>query len=281
MITVHPLTNDPHSAWTQLAEDQVVERVTPLPLVTPIQPNAVRFVCISDTHCRTSDMRHPIPPGDVLLHAGDFTRKGRLEELDEFNNFLGSLPHRHKLVVAGNHELSFDLVTSGYVNGGNISTQRQETSQEAVLHAKRRLTNCTYLQDTQVTACGIKVYGSPWQPRFHNWAFNLPRGRDLLNAWNRIPDDTDVLVTHTPPIGHGDLCVYGTHVGCVELLTVIQRRVRPRYHVFGHIHEDYGMTTDGQTTFINSAICDVNYQPVNAPIIFDLPLPTGMAAKES
>lgn len=75
------------------------------------------------------------------------------------------------------------------------------------------------------------------QPRFLNWAFNVSRGQPLLSIWDRIPEDTDVLVTHTPPVGHGDFCVYDCHVGCVELLGVIQRRVRPRYHVFGHIHE--------------------------------------------
>jgi Predicted phosphoesterases, related to the Icc protein len=58
-----------------------------------------------------------------------------------------------------------------------------------------------------------------------------------LRKWNKIPDDTDILVTHTPPVGHGDLCCTGVRAGCVELLTTVQQRIKPKYHVFGHIHE--------------------------------------------
>uniref|UniRef100_G3MPS1 Calcineurin-like phosphoesterase domain-containing protein n=1 Tax=Amblyomma maculatum TaxID=34609 RepID=G3MPS1_AMBMU len=265
-VTVHPLTHDSHAAWNRLKTNQTVRIATTLALDEPIRADAVRFVCISDTHSAIERMRHPIPDGDVLIHAGDFTRKGFTEEVDAFSTFLGTLPHRHKVVIAGNHELSFDPVTAARSAG---------VSNEAVERVKRRLVNCTYLQDAATTVCGVKVYGSPWQPRFHNWAFNLQRGQALLDKWNRIPTDTDVLVTHTPPVGHGDHCVLNRHVGCVELLSVVQHRVRPRYHVFGHIHEGYGVTTDGETVFVNAAICDVQYRPVNAPIIFDMPLPEG------
>lgn len=75
------------------------------------------------------------------------------------------------------------------------------------------------------------------QPEFHNWAFNLPRGKSCLEKWDLIPNDTDILITHTPPIGHGDFCYSGVRAGCVELLTTVQERVKPRYHIFGHIHE--------------------------------------------
>lgn len=88
-IGVHPLTNDSDAAWAELKQHQTVEPVTPLSLDTPVQPDALRFVCISDTHTFTSRMRHPIPPGDVLVHAGDFTRRGLISEIDEFNYFLG------------------------------------------------------------------------------------------------------------------------------------------------------------------------------------------------
>lgn len=88
-VPVHPLTHDPHSAWSRLKGNQVVRRVTPLPADTPVRDDAVRFVCISDTHSVIERMHHAIPDGDVLLHAGDFTRKGRVEEVDAFNAFLG------------------------------------------------------------------------------------------------------------------------------------------------------------------------------------------------
>lgn len=84
---------------------------------------------------------------------------------------------------------------------------------------------------------GLKIYGSPWQPEFLGWAFNIPRGVECLKKWEQIPDNVDILITHTPPLGHGDLACSGIRTGCVELLTSIQERIKPKYHVFGHIHE--------------------------------------------
>ena len=75
------------------------------------------------------------------------------------------------------------------------------------------------------------------QPEFCDWAFNLERGQKCLEKWNLIPNDVDILITHTPPVGHGDLCCTGVRAGCVELLNSIQKRIKPKYHVFGHIHE--------------------------------------------
>lgn len=114
----------------------------------------------------------------------------------------------------------------------------------------------------------------------------------MLSKWNQIPDDTDILLTHGPPLGHGDLVRNGDHVGCVELLSTIQQRVRPKYHVFGHIHEGllgrshrndltikllgYGVTSDDATIFINASTCDINYIPKNYPMVFDMDLPPGV-----
>lgn len=106
--------------------------------------------------------------------------------------------------------------------------------------------------------------------RFCRWAFNLPRGKEILDKWNLIPSDTDILITHTPPVGFGDLTVSGIRAGCVELLSTIQKRIKPRYSVFGHIHEAYGVTSDGKTVFINASTCDINYMPNNLPIVFDI-----------
>uniref|UniRef100_A0A1B6DNH8 Calcineurin-like phosphoesterase domain-containing protein n=1 Tax=Clastoptera arizonana TaxID=38151 RepID=A0A1B6DNH8_9HEMI len=113
------------------------------------------------------------------------------------------------------------------------------------------------------------------QPEFCKWAFNVPRGFECLQKWETIPDETDVLITHTPPIGHGDLCCTGVRAGCVELLATVQKRVKPRYHVFGHIHEGYGISSDGNIIFINASTCDINYLPTNPPVVFDVKLPPG------
>lgn len=101
--------------------------------------------------------------------------------------------------------------------------------------------------------------------------FNAPRGEACRAIWDRIPDDTDVLVTHGPPLGYGDLCRSGVRAGCYDLLRAVKERVRPAFHVFGHIHEGYGATTDDTTVFVNAATCSLRYKPTNPPLVFDLP----------
>ncbi|XP_010135143.1 PREDICTED: metallophosphoesterase MPPED2-like [Buceros rhinoceros silvestris] len=114
---------------------------------------------------------------------------------------------------------------------------------------------------------------TPW---FNGWGFNLPRGQSLLDKWNLIPEGIDILMTHGPPLGFRDWVPKELQrVGCVELLNTVQRRVRPKLHVFGGIHEGYGIMTDGYTTYINASTCTVSFQPTNPPIIFDLPTPQG------
>jgi len=137
------------------------------------------------------------------------------------------------------------------------------------------LTNCIYLEDSATSVLGLNLYGTPWQPEYCGWAFNLPRGRECLKKWNEIPVGTDILVTHTPPVGYGDRCATGVRAGCVELLNTVQRRVKPKYHIYGHIHEGYGVRSDGKTIFINASACDINYMPTNKPIVFDIPFPDG------
>jgi Icc-related predicted phosphoesterase len=91
-------------------------------------------------------------------------------------------------------------------------------------------------------------------------------------VWQRIPADIDILITHGPPFGHGDLCSSGDRAGCEDLLQQVQQRIRPQYHVFGHIHEGYGVTTDGHVTYINASSCNVRYDRnnMNLPIVFDV-----------
>jgi len=205
----------------------------------------IRIVAISDTHGLHDEVA--VPDGDILIHAGDMTRRGELEAVRSFNAFLGRQPHRHKIVIAGNHDFCFE-----------------RTPAEAVA----LLTNCTYLLDQAVSVCGLRIYGSPWQPWYHNWAFNLHPGPDLRAKWDLIPRDTDVLVTHGPPYGIHDRTVVGVAAGCVDLLAAV-REVRPRLHIFGHIHEGWGMSQSDQTTFINASISTFDRDPTNPPFVFD------------
>lgn len=219
---------------------------------------AVRIVAISDTHSMHRAL--VLPEGDILIHAGDLTGRGQLEEIEDFNSWLGMLPFQYKIIIAGNHDWAFQLTPD---------------------IAQRMLTNGIYLQDSGIHLLGLKFWGSPWQPWFFNWAFNLHRGRPLREKWDLIAPDTDVLITHGPPQGIGDLTISGDQAGCEELLTVV-KRVSPTVHIFGHIHEGYGIVKQGATTFVNASTCTFSYQPINQPIILDVypreyELETGLA----
>jgi len=205
----------------------------------------LRLVCLSDTHGLHDQL--DVPDGDVLLHAGDFTKRGAEHEVRAFATFLAAQPHRHKVVVAGNHDFLFE---------------RDAT------RARELLGDVTYLEDAAATIEGVSIWGSPWQPWFHDWAFNLRRGAPLAAVWDRIPDTTDLLITHGPPFGILDRTALGEHVGCEELVKALAR-ARPRLHLFGHIHEAQGHLVEGSTLFVNASNCDLGYRPVQAPTIVD------------
>jgi len=257
--------NDQDSLWKeQLALQHSIEPWTPVDPATPKPEGAVRIVCISDTHNR----RLPVlpPPGDILLHAGDFSGTGTLKEVEAFSAYLGELaPHYGSIVViAGNHDLPFDVQ-----NYAQIGPQFHRRGLEDPDKVRAALQNCIYVEHEAVEVQGVRFFGSPFQPEFCNWAFNVDRGEALAAKWRDIPADIDVLVTHGPPLGIGDLVVSGQHVGCADLLREVTERVRPRFHVFGHIHESPGAWTNGETVFINASSCTIAYRALNPPIVFD------------
>jgi Icc-related predicted phosphoesterase len=207
-----------------------------------------RIVAISDTHGFYHDIN--IPDGDILVHAGDITGQGTFECLEDFNEWLGAQPHKHKIVIAGNHDWCFEWDNA---------------------LCRSILSNGLYLQDESVIIEGIKFYGSPWQPVFFDWAFNLNRGKDLAEKWAMIPGDTEILVTHGPAYGILDEVSDETrllNVGCQDLFDAILR-VKPKVHIFGHIHEGYGETTQDDVHFVNASINTSRYRPTNPPIIID------------
>jgi len=111
--------------------------------------------------------------------------------------------------------------------------------------------------------------GSPITPWFNNWAFNRERGAEIKLHWDLIPIETDILITHGPPFGIVDETVYSKRTGCEELLLNVYQ-VKPRLHVFGHIHKDYGQYTNGDTTFVNASVLDDHYQLVYHPVVINL-----------
>jgi len=259
---------EPTKAWAVLSKSEVVQPVAlgPMQSPPPRAPGMVRFVCISDTHSAVP--QHPIPDGDVLLHTGDFTETGRPDEVEAFCAWLGQQPHARKIVIAGNHDLTLD--EASYPRTAKRFGHREPHDCTAVRALLDRVPRCEYLLDSGTSVRGVRVWGSPWQPEFCGWAFNLRRGEPLAERWRRIHEGTDVLMTHGPPLGHGDLCQNGHRAGCLDLLEHA-KRVKPAFHVFGHIHEGYGATTDGTTTFVNASTCNLDYQAANQPLVFDLP----------
>jgi Icc-related predicted phosphoesterase len=214
-----------------------------------------KIVLISDTHTMHEDII--LPKGDILIHAGDFTGRGNKYEVSDFFGWLErhSKDFEHIIFIAGNHDLSFEAKAEW------IPSLLSELPD-----------NIHYLEDQEIVIDGIKFYGSPWQPEFHNWAFNLPRGPELAEKWKLIPDDTDILITHGPPKYMCDFTIRDQfNAGCKDLLDRVDI-IKPKIHVFGHIHEGYGITSANGIDFINASSCTVGYRPINEPIIIEYKL---------
>ncbi|KAH7492255.1 Metallophosphoesterase domain-containing protein 1 [Phytophthora ramorum] len=235
----------------------------------PQQKGTLRVVCISDTHAKHRNLRN-VPEGDVLLHCGDFTNRGTHNEVRDFNNWLGALPHKHKVVIAGNHDVCMDAVE--YDQHWDKAFRHTEYNDPSASRAL--LTNCTYLENRSVVIDGVKIYGSPMTPPIPGraGAFNVARGFADLQHWSKVPADVDVLVTHGPPHGILDATFTGLHVGSEALLKETMSRIRPRFHVFGHIHEAYGTSRVGKTVFVNAASNTLLAKPRHAPVVFDIPI---------
>jgi Icc-related predicted phosphoesterase len=240
-----------------------------------------RIVCISDTHGKHRDISY-LPEGDILVHAGDFTKYGEtsaIEDLSRYFELQRSLRNYQEIVcIAGNHDISFH--PEYFENTWSRRYISCEPSQ-----ARDALQNCRYLEDSAArlplennSQQPVVVYGSPWTPAFFQWAFNLQRGEALRQVWSKIPTSTDILVTHGPPQGRGDITLHSGHFGCTDLLQEIQHRVKPRLHIYGHIHEGYGTSFDGHTLFVNASSLDLAHQANNPPIVIDLPQDTRQPA---
>jgi Icc-related predicted phosphoesterase len=221
----------------------------------------ISVVVVSDTHKHHQMMT--IPDGDIFLHCGDFTNRHDWSNLSDdeipqsiidFNEWLGKLKHRHKIVIHGNHEIGFK----------NISDEEIKS---------KYLTNCIYLNDELIEIEGINIYGS-------SWTFT----QNFQTKWSIIPSHVDILMTHVPPqfildlayqpkkspsIEPCSMCnnaVHGSygHWGSQSLYKEISQRIQPRVHCFGHVHDDPGFKFDQDgtgTLFINAA-ADLSKQSI-------------------
>lgn len=203
---------------------------------------------ISDTHFRHSQLE--LPGGDMLIHAGDLCGQGTEGEALAFLRWFGEQPYSHKIFIAGNHDWFFEEYDKAYID-------------------KVIPKNIHYLNDSGVEIEGLKIWGSPVQPEFCDWAFNRKKGADINKHWKLIPKGTDILITHGPPFGILDTTASNYNAGCEMLLKKVNQ-IKPKLHVFGHIHEGYGMIEKGETIFANASSVNLHYQLVNAPIVLEI-----------
>lgn len=217
----------------------------------------MKIVALSDTHGYHKKLT--IPDGDFLIHVGDFAMRANRSTVYEFAQWFKAQPHAHKIIIAGNHDVCLE------------GDRRWAVEEFAPAH---------YLMHEKVTLGGLTFFGSPFSPAIYDpsdWSFDYPpngtRSRDL---WDNIPKGIDVLITHGPPKGILDLVKSphpgeDPHVGDVNLLHRVMT-IRPRVHLFGHIHEGYGTYQHPtvRTRFFNVSICNLDYRPVNPITVFDL-----------
>ncbi len=218
----------------------------------------MKIITISDTHYHHDEM--DIPDGDIVLCGGDVTRCGSRSDMEDFLKWYGDLSHKHKVLIAGNHDFIAEI---------DDAWMRNSCSKKGVI----------YLNDSGCKIEGIKIWGSPVQPEFCNWAFNRSRTMEdsvslkaqanghgyIGNHWDLIPEDIDILITHGPPMNVLDKTFYGyENVGCSVLRNHIER-IRPKMHVFGHIHEERGIeldlsVPDKPITYVNASMVNLQYQ---------------------
>lgn len=205
----------------------------------------MRIVCVSDSHMQHTYL--DIPDGDILIHSGDALNRGSYAEAQRFNDWLGTLPHKYKIYVPGNHDETFEVA-----------------QEESV----RIMTNAVVLIDQEVTIEGLRIYGSPWTPTFMDWNF-MKSDAELGQVWQKIPDNLDVLITHGPPYGILDQNQKGEHCGSQTLYRAVIEK-KPKFHVFGHIHHSSGIYKIDPTTFVNAAVLNDWYNIVANPKVFEI-----------
>lgn len=204
----------------------------------------MKIICIADTHNKHQQIL--IPHGDIIIHAGDFSEAGTREETLDFLDWFAALPHQYKILVPGNHDFFME--------------KNLENLNEIIPPGIQCLIN------ESIEINGIKFWGSPYTPGEENWAFTRPRGGEMRSNWNLIPQDVQFLITHTPPYGILDQLDNKKHVGC-EQLTARLKDLDIPYHIFGHIHHEYGIVKMSDTVYVNSALLDDRFRLINSPLV--------------
>lgn len=280
--------NDPTSAWATIGNSQIFQTVptTDSSDFSQSKQDArtkTRIACISDTHGKHRNVF--VPKCDLLIHCGDFSKTGETSTIrgltEYFKELKASSQAKQIICIAGNHDILFQSET--YRQNWN-KFHKESDFRPSQLGDIERTTNalkesCIYLEDEDFCHDDIVFYGSPWTPTYgHCWAFMKNRS-EIHQKWDQIPSSTDVLITHGPPLGRGDKCLRNVRAGCLDLLRQVQTRVRPRLHLFGHIHEGAGCSFDGTTLYVNASSCSIRYRIEQPCIVIDLPHDKAQSAR--
>jgi Icc-related predicted phosphoesterase len=201
----------------------------------------MRILHLSDTHNLHRQLTN-LPDADVIIHSGDCSMEGTGKEIIDFIEWFGALDYRYKIFIAGNHDYCLE--------GKKVEVIQCYLPE-----------NCFYLCHSGITICGIKFWGVPF-------FFSDEESSEYLNMITQIPTDTDILISHRPPLGILDNTNNITY-GCPDLL-LKALAIRPGYHLFGHIHKAYGIEKSKYTTFANASMVDEDYKLLNSPFVFDM-----------
>lgn len=233
-----------------------------------------KITFISDTHNYHKLLTNDLPGGDILIHTGDISSMGYLHEVNSFCKWFNELDnYKYKIFIAGNHDWFFHDNWKAFTEfGANRHKSAPRQTADKINELLDSYKNIIYLQDSSVIIDGLKIWGSPWQPWFHDWAFNLPRnGEELKAKCDAIPSDTDILLTHGPAFGILDDVEYnrGVHLGCEILIEKI-KQIKPKIHCCGHIHSGNGYQFDGDTHFINASSLNEDYDYFYKPFSIEI-----------
>lgn len=213
--------------------------------------------CISDLHGYYPELEG----GDLLIIAGDLTAHDERKEYEEFDIWLYEQKYACKIVVAGNHDNYCEL-------GIPVETFPEQSASCVPILAD----NAIYLCDSATEFQGLKIWGMPWTVTFPGMnpackAFTKDSEKELQDKVEMIPIDTDILITHGPAWHVLDKVIDGREVGHGHLYGYLQYAIRPKLHVFGHIHESYGQTEHFSGCIsVNASHVNQRYEPVNKPI---------------
>lgn len=221
----------------------------------------MKITMISDTHNKHKQLNGDLPGGELLLHAGDISSMGYKHEIESFLTWFDKIDNYDtKVFIAGNHDWGFQTKPDqcrGLLTG--YKTVDYLEDEELVLYFDG--------PNGDRPEENVRIYGSPWQPEFYNWAFNLPRnGPGLQHKWNMIPENTDILITHGPAWGFVDDVEgrRGQHLGC-ELLAERIKEIKPKIHLCGHVHSGQGHYFDGHTHYFNASVLNEQYIYTQSP----------------